>query len=236
MNKPIVISGISIRQDTNRRFCLNDLHKAAGGEPRSKVNNWLHQQHTQALVAEVDKAGIPAISANRGRYGGTYALKELVYWYASWISPLFHLQVIRAYDAMARVAEPEHVLPSTLAQSLRDMADLLEKNEELKAELAVVQVKAGFHDRVGDSKGSQSFSEVGMVHSLTGNALIKILAAKGILYTRGGPWLAKQPFITKGYFITRLTTTQHGYNVTQTRVTGKGQQFIADLIGETCPA
>ncbi|MFX8828935.1 KilA-N domain-containing protein, partial [Acinetobacter baumannii] len=57
----IIISGITIRRDANGRYCLNDLHKAAGEEGRHKPGNWLMLDQTKALVAEIEIAGIPAI-------------------------------------------------------------------------------------------------------------------------------------------------------------------------------
>lgn len=60
----------------------------------------------KALVAEVENANIVAINSKRGRYGGTFVVKELVYAYAMWISPAFHLKVIRAYDAMVTQPQP----------------------------------------------------------------------------------------------------------------------------------
>jgi hypothetical protein len=100
----LVISSITISQDAEGRFSLNDLHKAAGGEGRHKPGLFLALQQTLDLASEIDKenlnAGIPAIKTGAGRYGGSHAVKEVVYRYAMWISPAFELKVIRAYDAL----------------------------------------------------------------------------------------------------------------------------------------
>lgn len=95
-------AGVSIRQDADGRFSLNDLHKAAGGEKRHQPSDWMEGQQAQGLSAELEKLtpGIPGIKKSAGRYGGTFVAKELVYSYAMWISPTFELKVIRAYDAM----------------------------------------------------------------------------------------------------------------------------------------
>lgn len=94
----LVVADTNIQQDAAGRYSLNDLHRAAGGEDRHRPNYFLKNQQTAALIAEIEKAGIPAIEA-RQRIG-TFVCKELVYAYAMWISPAFHLQVIRAYDTM----------------------------------------------------------------------------------------------------------------------------------------
>jgi hypothetical protein len=106
------ISGTEIRQDADNRYCLNDLHKAAGGNPKHRPNYWLENQRTKELIAEIEIAGIPAIQAKQGL--GTYVCKELVYDYAMWISPAFSLLVIRAYDALVTGAVPPG--PINLAQ------------------------------------------------------------------------------------------------------------------------
>ena len=94
----------AIRTDADGRYCLNDLHKASGGEKRHGPSYWLANAQTQALIDELQgPTGIPACpvtTLNDGLNNGTYVAKELVYAYAMWISPAFHLQVIRAYDAM----------------------------------------------------------------------------------------------------------------------------------------
>lgn len=82
---------------------MNDVHKAAGGAEKDKLNNWLNLDATVALKDEILKAGNPAFKpliAKADRYGGTYAVKELVYAYAMWISPEYQLKVIRAYDGL----------------------------------------------------------------------------------------------------------------------------------------
>jgi hypothetical protein len=98
----LAISGISIKQDSHGRFCLNDLHKAAGGEKKHRPNYWLELQGTKDLIKCLDSenpiADITAIFTKQGI--GTFAVKELVYSYAMWISARFQITVIRAYDAL----------------------------------------------------------------------------------------------------------------------------------------
>lgn len=105
----LIIANTQIRRDVAGRYCLNDLHQASGGAKRHQPGNWLRLGSTQELVAEIGKSpeGLliseeaPAlVTVNDGYGNGTYALKELVYAYAMWISPTFHLHVIRAYDAL----------------------------------------------------------------------------------------------------------------------------------------
>lgn len=102
---PLTIAGAEIRMDEDGRYCLNDLHRAAGGQRRHQPTNWLRKQQTIELGEEIAKSSdsrISPLDSKPGRNGSTFACKELVYAYAMWISPKFHLRVIRAYDSLVR--------------------------------------------------------------------------------------------------------------------------------------
>jgi hypothetical protein len=105
----LAIAGVVIRQDEHGRYCLNDLHKAAGNEAKYKPANWLRTQQAIDLIAllESENCNLKPIDViNGGVNRGTYAIKELVYAYATWISAKFFLTVIRAYDAMVNNKPP----------------------------------------------------------------------------------------------------------------------------------
>ena len=106
-SQPLLIGNFTIRQDGEGRYCLNDLHKASGGQDRHKPKYWTGLIQTKELVQEVCKGVIPPLDEKQvittihgGNNRGTFVAKELVYSYAMWISAKFHLIVIRAYDAM----------------------------------------------------------------------------------------------------------------------------------------
>lgn len=105
---PIAIADVVVRK-SNGLYCLNDLHKAAGGEKRHQPSDFLRIDQTQALIAEIHSADSRSDAikvVNGGKAPGTYACREMVYAYAMWISPAFHLKVIRTFDkAMTDVGD-----------------------------------------------------------------------------------------------------------------------------------
>lgn len=126
----LTIADIEIRQDEHGRYCLNDLYRASGGNPKNKPSEWMRNKQTKALIGELEnqarirartkrefplgrdakiqenQAGIPAwsepVKTDKPETGApaTFVVKELVYAYAMWVSPAFNLKVIRAYDAL----------------------------------------------------------------------------------------------------------------------------------------
>jgi len=134
------IANISVHQDKEGRYSLNDLHKAAGGEKRHGASYWLSNQQTKELIAELESTEIPVVTIE-GRNGGTFVAKELVYSYAMWISPAFHLKVIRAYDAMVTKSafHPNDLsrlqLLEIALQAEQERVELAEKMDKLEARL-----------------------------------------------------------------------------------------------------
>ena len=117
MDAQLSIGNIAVRQ-FDQLYSLNDLHKASGGLKKHQPALWLRLDQTQALITEInsstDMQNINSsdmrsikIVQGKGKNQGTYACKELVIAYAAWISPAFHLQVIRCF---LDTIEPTHSL------------------------------------------------------------------------------------------------------------------------------
>ncbi|ECF5937701.1 phage antirepressor Ant [Salmonella enterica subsp. diarizonae] len=162
----IIISDIKIHMDKEGRYSLNDLHKAAGKKRRHEPAAWLRLDQTNELVHEilntqmcVFKNGENSNSAEmqikkpmdskKGRYGGTYVCKELVYSYAMWISAAFALKVIRAYDAMVtgNVNEAVRIAKTTVNERtpLRDAVNMLVGKKGLRYDDAYTMVHQRFN-------------------------------------------------------------------------------------------
>lgn len=108
----LVLGTFSIRE-LDGLYSLNDLHAASGGNANHRPGEFLRNEQTKALILEIENAGISAFRSAKGRNGGTYACRELVIAYAAWISPAFHLKVIRVFLAVTTPQPVAADSPST---------------------------------------------------------------------------------------------------------------------------
>lgn len=107
----LAILNTSIRSYENL-FSLNDLHQASGNLAKHKPAFFLRIDMTKDLIAEIEKETPNALKVIRGTQGGTYACEELVLSYAMWISPKFHLIVLRAFLNLHK--KTTALLPNTI--------------------------------------------------------------------------------------------------------------------------
>lgn len=95
------VNGVVVKITDDGLYCLNDLHKAAGGDASRRPGNWIKTESVKDVELALLNARQVAFKVEKGRYGGTYACKQMVYLYAMWLSPIFSLKVIEVFDAIA---------------------------------------------------------------------------------------------------------------------------------------
>lgn len=134
----LMIADIEIRQDEEGRFSLNDLHRASGAAAKHQPANWIRLEDTKELAAEIERSSElrNAITVRQGgRVQGTFVCKELVYGYAMWVSPAFHLRVIRTFDAVVSGAANDPLIP--LERRLPVAADNFDAAKRLSESLGL---------------------------------------------------------------------------------------------------
>ena len=239
----LTIADTAIRQDAEGRYCLNDLHRSAGGEKRHQPSDWLRLKNTQDLVAELTVPGIPGTQQIQplavmqgGLLQGTYVVKELVYAYAMWISPAFHLKVIRAYDAM--VTAPPVLNPANLSRLQLIELAMQAEHERLviEAKLAIAAPKAEALDRIAAADGSLCLTDAAKELQVRPKDLIGYLSSHNWIYKRAGgaSWIAYQDRIQSGVLEHKsavLIGPDGKERIRdQVRVTAKGLARLSELL------
>ncbi|WP_411063261.1 KilA-N domain-containing protein [Vibrio rotiferianus] len=148
-------------------YSLNDLHKASGAAKKHQPAIYMQNQQTKQLIIEVESdLGIPrSVKTMRGgRDKGTWVCKELVYAYAMWISAKFHLQVIRAFDAMVQnelaIPSPDSVTLSAkqasfLACTFRMMDKLEVRYQSTRENIQSMQTQVAMMRTLCDNMDSE---------------------------------------------------------------------------------
>lgn len=237
------IEGVQIRVDQHGRFCLNDLHRASGGERRHGPSLWLGNDSTRELVAQLAReagdTGNPVSVARGGPRQGTYVSKELVYAYAMWVSARFHLTVIRAYDRLQRGARSP-AIPGTFAEALRLAALQQEELDRQASQIAsmVPQVQA-LHRLASEGDKSLCLQDAAKHLQLSPRTqFIPWLLSAGWLYRRtdNSKLVAFQERLDSQHLkhVMRELERTDGSTIQelQVRVTQKGMARLAWLIGK----
>lgn len=247
----------TIRKDSEGRFCLNDLHKAAGGEKKHQPSDFLRLTSTCALIRELNET-----SWNSGEYvravqdqsgdsrsavkttvggsaPGTYVVKELVYAYAMWVSPAFHLKVIRFFDrgvkdgvavadnaAADLLANPLAFFEKVLAQAKvlqaeRDRA--LEENRVLALENKELAPKAAALEVISGENGRSLAQFVRTLKGVNSLAVKKDLMHCGRLYKRTTGYRVRAAY--KEFYLERFD----GSGKAEIYVTARGMADLTTL-------
>lgn len=93
---------VTLNPDENARYNLNALHKASGTSQTKKPSEWIRNSQTADLIEKLSEVGIPATVSRRGGARGntgTWAIREVVFAYAEWISADFHKAVLETFSA-----------------------------------------------------------------------------------------------------------------------------------------
>ena len=200
-------------------YCLNDLHAASGAEKKHQPSNFIRLEHTQSLLAEIDKSSdVRSIKKVKGRHGGTYVCKELVYAYAMWISPKFNLVVIRAFDE--RQQQGQFQIPQSLPEALMLAAQQAKEMQAVKPKLVA-------YNRIAESDGSLSITQTAKTLQMKPKSLFSWLDTNSWIYRRVGTseWTAYQKKIDSGcleHKVTTFTVNDSEKVLTQARITPKG--------------
>lgn len=237
MNTELIISDIAIRTDAEGRYCLNDLHRAAGGEAKHQPAFWMRSAQTQALIEELGASAnlqTPVSTINDGHNNGTYVAKELVYGYAMWISPAFHLRVIRAYDAL--MTAPQPINPAQLSRmQLIEIAMEAERERLVLAEKVEQMLpKANGFDRIAGTDGSLFLRDAAKELQMRPKDLNLWLQANRWIYKRPGctNFVGYQERIQSGLVEHKAAVIIDGAGNErlrdQVRITGKGLARLAN--------
>jgi phage antirepressor YoqD-like protein len=228
----VVIDNLSIRQDEDGRYCLNDLHKAAGGEEKHSPNRFTRTETFNSLVNELtpEMAFAPYVSNRGGLFAGTYVCKELVYAYAMWISAAFHVKVLRTFDKVATGQIVQK--PVTMLEWIEQTRLIEIQRLELAHKVEELQPKANALDTLSNATGTVTLDQAAKLLGVQPKKFLNPwLVEHGWCFRRSGDLNPHQDKVDKKLLIAIFRTYQGNSGeqktTVQTRVTSAGMTRLA---------
>ncbi|HEI8856681.1 TPA: phage regulatory protein/antirepressor Ant [Citrobacter koseri] len=145
--------------------------------------------------------------------------------------------LVAGYSAPLRMAiirrlreleERAGAIPQTLPEALRLAADMAEQNAALVSKAQQDAPKVAFVDQYVEAGGAKSLRETAKILNMPEKAMIDALLRDKVLFRQSGNLLPHALRQRDGLFTVKTGSSEFGHAYTQTRVTPRGVQWIAD--------
>lgn len=136
-------------------------------------------------------------------------------------------RIIDRWLELENQQNPTALLPQNYLQALEQLVASEKEKQALALENKAMKPKADFVDLYVDIGTTKSLRETAKILNMPEKAMIAALERDKALYRQSGNLIPYSDKQSRGLFTVKTGTAEHGHNFTQTRVTSKGIQWIA---------
>lgn len=154
-------------------------------------------------------------------------IKRDTYVVVAQLSPEFTARLVDRWQELENQQNPTALLPQNYLQALEQLVASEKEKQALALENKAMKPKADFVDLYVDIGTTKSLRETAKILNMPEKAMIAALERDKALYRQSGNLIPYSDKQSRGLFTVKTGTAEHGHNFTQTRVTSKGIQWIA---------
>lgn len=221
----------------NELLPINDKNASAltmSSREITKLVNSRHSDVCKSIETLISKGVIggyqpkPYTHPQNGQIYYEYFLnKRDTYILVAQFSPEFTAAVIDRWQELENQQNPTALLPQNYLQALEQLVASEKEKQALALENKAMKPKADFVDLYVDISTTKSLRETAKILNMPEKAMIAALERDKALYRQSGNLIPYSDKQSRGLFTVKTGTAEHGHNFTQTRVTSKGIQWIA---------
>ena len=221
----------------NQLLPINDKNASAltmSSREITKLVNSRHSDVCKSIETLISKGVIggyqpkPYTHPQNGQIYYEYFLnKRDTYILVAQFSPEFTAAVIDRWQELENQQNPTALLPQNYLQALEQLVASEKEKQALALENKAMKPKADFVDLYVDIGTTKSLRETAKILNMPEKAMIAALERDKALYRQSGNLIPYSDKQSRGLFTVKTGTAEHGHNFTQTRVTSKGIQWIA---------
>ncbi len=221
----------------NELLPINDKNASALTMSSREITKLVNSRHSdvcksiETLISKGVIGGyqpIPYTHPQNGQIYYEYFLnKRDTYILVAQFSPEFTAAVIDRWQELENQQNPTALLPQNYLQALEQLVASEKEKQALALENKAMKPKADFVDLYVDIGTTKSLRETAKILNMPEKAMIAALERDKALYRQSGNLILYSDKQSRGLFTVKTGTAEHGHNFTQTRVTSKGIQWIA---------